>query len=218
MPTELIYSTTGGDGYVGKGSGTYAGARDATTGSFGSNTLTSNAYGIRSTVTTARGTTSYIISRSFFYFNTSSITAAPDSGVLKVRGRTFGNSDVACVKANHGISLTTADFDAIPGWQTGVNNNGNVTHYGNILTSWNTSGFNSFTLNSDALVDIRSNSTFQVCLLDFPNDLRNTAPTSGSNISGVYYADYGDIAYWPHLNLTMPDDVSTNAIFFGANF
>jgi hypothetical protein len=69
MPTELIYSTTAGDGYVGKSSGTYAGARDATTGSFASNSLTSNAYGIRSTVSTARGTTSYIISRSFFYLN-----------------------------------------------------------------------------------------------------------------------------------------------------
>ena len=217
MPTELIYSTTGGDGYVGKGSGTYAGARDATTGSFGSNTLTSNAYGIRSTVTTARGTTSYIISRSFFYFNTSSITTFPDSGILKVRGRTFGNSDVACVKSNHGLSLTTADFDAIPGWQTGVNNNANVTHYGNILTSWNTSGFNSFTLTSDALADIRGNNTLQVCLLDYPNDLRNSAPSSSSNYSGVWYADYGDTAYWPHLNLTMPD-VSDNAIFFGTNF
>ena len=217
MPTELIYSTTAGDGYTGKSSSTYAGARDATTGSFASNSLVGNSYGIRSTVTTARGTTSYIISRSFFYFNTSSITTFPDSGILKVRGRTFGNSDVACVKSNHGLSLTTADFDAIPGWQTGVNNNANVTHYGNILTSWNTSGFNSFTLTSDALTDIRGNNTLQVCLLDYPNDLRNSAPSSSSNYSGVWYADYGDTAYWPHLNLTMPD-VSDNAIFFGTNF
>ena len=217
MPTQLIYSTTAGDGYIGKTSSTYAGARDATTGSFGSNSLTSNAYGIRSTVSTARGTTSYVISRSFFYFNTSTITTAPDSGILKVRGRTFGNSDIACVKATHGLSLTTADFDEIPGWQTGVNNNGNVTHYASVLTSWNINNFNNFALNSDALADIRSNNIFQVCLLDFPNDLRNSAPTSGSNYSGLWYADYGNTAYWPHLDLTMPD-VSDNAIFFGANF
>ena len=216
MPTELIYSTTGGDGYAGKSSGTYAGARDATTGSFANSTLSSNAYAIRSTVTTARGTTAYTITRSFFYFNTSSITTAPDSGVLKIYGRTFVNSDVACVKANHGISISTADFDAIPGWQTGVNNNANVTHYGNILTSWNNAGFNSFTLTSDALADIRTNSTFQVCLLDYPNDLRNSAPSSSSNYSGVYFADIANTTYWPHLNLTMPEE--GGALFFGVNF
>tara|TARA_Y100000361_G_scaffold82561_1_gene73043 strand:- start:194 stop:847 length:654 start_codon:yes stop_codon:yes gene_type:complete len=217
MPTEIIYSTTQGDGYVGKSSSTYAGARDATTGSFSSNTLSSNAYGIRSTLTTARGTTSYVISRCFFYFNTSTITTAPDSGVLKIRGRTFGNSDVIPIKSTHGVFVTTASFDSIPGWQTGVNNFSNVTPYASVLTSWSNSGFNSFTLNSDALVDIRSNNAFQVCLLDFPNDLRNTPPTSSSNYSGVYFADYGNTAYWPHLNLTMPD-VSDNAIFFGTNF
>ena len=217
MPTELIYSTTAGDGYTGKSSSTYAGARDATTGSFASNSITGNSYGIRSTVTTARGSTTYTISRSFFYFNTSSITSFPDSGILKVRGRTFGNSDVIAVKASHGLSLTTADFDAIDGWQTGVNNFSNVTVYGSVITSWNPNNFNNFVLTSDALTDIRGNNTLQVCLLDFPNDLRNTAPTSSSNYSGVWYADYGDTAYWPHLNLTMPD-VSDNAIFFGANF
>ena len=217
MPTELIYSTTAGDGYTGKSSSTYAGARDATTGSFASNSITGNSYGIRSTVTTARGSTTYIISRSFFYFNTSSITSFPDSGILKIHGRTFGNSDVIAVKASHGLSLTTADFDAIDGWQTGVNNLSNVTVYGSVITSWNPNNFNNFVLTSDALTDIRGNNTLQVCLLDFPNDLRNTAPTSSSNYSGVWYADYGDTAYWPHLNLTMPD-VSDNAIFFGANF
>mgnify|MGYP001185408083 CR=1 FL=1 len=217
MPTELIYSTTSGDGYVGKSSGTYAGARDATTGSFANSSLVGNSFGIRSSVTSARGGTLYVITRSFFYFNVSSITQAPTSGVLKVRGRTFGNSDVVAVKANHGLTISTADFDAINGWQTGVNNFSNVTIYGNVLTSWDTSGFNSFTLTSDALTDIRSNNTFQVCLLDFPNDLRNIAPTSSSNYSGVWYADYGDTAYWPHLDLTMPD-ASDNAMFFGANF
>jgi len=216
MPTELIYSTTGGDGYVGKSSGTYAGARDATTGSFANSTLSANAYAIRSTLTTARGTSTYTITRSFFYFNTSSITTAPDSGVLKVYGRTFVNSDVACVKSNHGFSISTADFDAILGWQAGVNNQSNVTHYANILTSWSNSGFNSFTLNSDALVDIRSNNTFQVCLLDFPYDLRNAVPSSSSNYSGVYFADIANTTYWPHLNLTMPEE--GGGLFFGTNF
>tara|TARA_B100000519_G_C14178544_1_gene407410 strand:- start:429 stop:1082 length:654 start_codon:yes stop_codon:yes gene_type:complete len=217
MPTELIYSTTGGDGYVGKSSITYAGARDATTGGFANSTLSANAYAIRSTLTTARGSAIYTITRSFFYFNTSSITTLPDSGVLKVYGRTFVNSDIACVKANHGVSISTADFNEIPGWQTGVNNNSNVTHYGNILSTWNNSGFNSFTLTSDALNDIRVNNTLQVCLLDYPYDVRNTAPSSSTNYSGVYFADIANTTYWPHLNLTMPD-VIDNAIFFGTNF
>jgi hypothetical protein len=216
MPTELIYSTTAGDGYVGKSYGTYAGARDATTGSFSNSSLAASAYAIRSTLTTARGSATYTITRSFFYFNTSSITTFPDSGVLKVYGRTFTSSDVACVKASHGLSITTADFDAINGWQTGVNNNGNVTHYGNILSTWSNSSFNSFTLTSDALNDIRGNNTLQVCLLDYPNDLRNTAPTSSSNYSGVYFAEVANTAYWPHLNLTMPEE--GGALFFGVNF
>jgi hypothetical protein len=217
MPTQLIYSTATGDGYTGKSSGTYAGARDATTGSFASNTLNRNAFGIRSTLTSSRGSATYIITRSFFYFNVSGITSAPDSAILKVRGFYTGNSDLIAVKSSHGITLTTADFDAIPGWQTGVNNFSNVTTYSSVVSTWDTSAFNEITLNSNAIADIRTNNTLQVCLLDFPLDLRNTAPTSSTNYSGVWYADYGDTDYWPHLNLTMPD-ASDNAIFFGANF
>ena len=219
MSTVNLYGPAAGDGWVLKSGSNWTDVRDATSGSLSSNTTSNNAYGIRATVTSGRGGTSYVLTRSFFYWDTSSVTTSPSSGTFKVYGRTFtSGTPISCIKSTAGSVVTIADFDAIPGWQTGgVNNSGNVTFYANNLNSWSTSSYNDFTLNATALSDIKNNDTFGICLLIFNEDLRNGTPSSTNNMCGVYYIDSGSALNMPYINLTIPD-VSDNAIFFGTNF
>jgi len=219
MPTtSSINSTTAGDGFIYASGSSWSTARDATTGTGASSSSNNNPYGIRATATSGRGGTSYMFTRSFFYWDTSSISAYPASGILKIYGLTMTAASVACVKSTHGTSITTADFDAIEGWQTGVNNIPNVTEYASTITSWTAGAYNEFTLNATALSDIRNNGYLSVCLIETSKDLRNVTPNSGRNYSGVYYADEGALTRWPNLTLTMPDAPANNSIFMGTNF
>ena len=220
MPTVNLYGPAAGDGWVLKSGSNWTDVRDATTGSLSSNTASNNAYGIRATVTSGRGGTNYILTRSFFNWDTSGVTLYPSSGTFKVYGRTFtSGTPISCIKSTAGSIISTADFDAIPGWQTGgVNNSSNVTSYANNLNSWSTSSYNDFTLNATALNDIRNNDTFKICLLTFNEDLRNGTPSTTNNMCGVYYIDSGSALNMPYLNLTTPDAPANNAIFMGTNF
>tara|TARA_R100001463_G_scaffold6332_3_gene20857 strand:- start:3329 stop:3709 length:381 start_codon:yes stop_codon:yes gene_type:complete len=126
---------------------------------------------------------------------------------------------VIAVKATHGTSISTADFDAIEGWDNlGGNHAGDVTTYAPKLSSWTTSGYNDFTLTSDALSDIKNNDNVQICLMDFPYDLRAATPQASvdaSNYCGLFFADYGSSSRRPYLNLQFSD---SDSIFFGTNF
>ena len=77
---------------------------------------------------------SYFLGRAFLRFDVSDVHLVPASGTLSVHGITnSGIARVVCVKANQGASLTTPDWDAIPGWQTGGGDQtGNVTIYSTV--------------------------------------------------------------------------------------
>ena len=132
-----VYGDAGGDGWVLNSDSTWNGCRDATTGAIASGTGTTNAYGIRNVFVSGRGGGLYYINRSFLRFTTTSVTSYPTAGILQVYGHTnTGISRVSCVKSTHGTSITTADFDAIDGWDnSGGNQSGNLTYYANNTSS-----------------------------------------------------------------------------------
>jgi len=209
----IIYANTG-DGYVAKiRQSTWAGARDATSGvGNSSSTSSSNA------ITAMYALMKYGVYRSFLSFDTSGISSAVQSATLKIKGLSNGDGDIIAVKATSDISpLGGADFNAIEGWQASGDNESNVTKYSNTISSWNTSGYNSITLNSQALTDMKDTGTIYICLLNYSHDLNDSAPSSStSKKNGMYYSDSLGTSKDPYIDYTLaPTD---NAVFMGMNF
>ena len=218
-----IYSGSN-DGYCFISGSNWVTIRDADTSTSVNSSISAYPYGIRASVAAGRGGTNYVIARSFLEFDVSGITHIPKNAKLLVRGVNFGYADVVAVKGTQSASLGTADFDAIDGWDGGSANGsgagsnvGNVTVYGDAISSWSTSGYNTFTLTQQALVDIAGLSTLKVCLIEEDSDLRDTtpaAPSGGTNYEGLRFSEYSSTGSDPKLIITEQD----NSVFFGCNF
>ena len=167
---------------VGTVSPTFAGARDATSGTVGTGgggSPTTHPEAIKySKVASGRGN-QISINRSFLEFDTSDISVTPADATLQIFGSTNSSADFFAVKATFSDgSLSGGDFDAIDGWSAGADNSSNVTKYSSEVTSWSTSGNNDITLTSDALSDMVSEDNFKICLIQSGNDLANVEATA----------------------------------------
>ena len=219
-----IYAHTN-DGYVYAAGSNFALIRGAGTGTSASSTGTASAYAIRSDVSTGRGGGStYTVTRTFMYFDTSGISTDVQSATLKVYGYINGGGDIIAVKATSDISsLATSDFDAITGWDStsdgsgGGDNESNVTKYSDEIATWSTSGYNDITLTSTALANMRDDNTVYICLMNYDHDLKDIVPT-GTNRNGLYYTNYTGTSRDPYIDYTLAPTVSDNAVFFGTNF
>ena len=157
---------------------TFAGARDATSGTAATGLTTFPNAIMYSKVAGARGDT-ISCNRYFIEFDTSDISVTPADATLQIYGSTNSSADFFAVKATFSDgSLSGGDFDAIDGWSAGSDNSSNVTKYSSEVTSWSTSGFNDITLNSDALSDMVSEDNFKICLIQSDNDLANVEATA----------------------------------------
>ena len=158
---------------IGTSNPSFAGARDATTGTFdGSSARYADAIKY-SKVVGARANT-YNINRYFIEFDTSGISVTPTDAELSLYGFTNGGADFFVVKADFSDgSITNGDFQSIVGWSTGVDNSSNVTKYSSEVETWSTSGFNDITLNSTALSDMASGGKLKLCLIQADQDLAN---------------------------------------------
>ncbi len=226
---DTVYAHTN-DGYVSRyNQSSWSNARANTAGTTSSSTATSSATAVQADRTAARGG-GYVFSirRSFFFFDTSGISADVDSATFKVRGISNGGGDLIAVKATSAIeTLGTADFSAIVGWNYlatdgsgGGDNESNVTKYSAEISTWSTSGYNDITLNAQALADMRDDDTVYICLLNFDYDLKDIAPTNyNAHRNGVYYSDYTGTSRDPYIDYDLVAvAVTDNATFFGANF
>ena len=219
MPS-LYVSADNADGYVSSTStSNWTSARDATSGNASHNDASSS-YAIRERNYAGRGGgTQRVVFRSFFTFDTSGITSAPSEAILKIRGNINGTCDFFAVKSTHSVPIVDVDLDAITGWSSGADNEGNVTKYSAEITSWSTSGYNDITLTEDARDDMASLSTFKVCLIGSIYDLRNVEPTANYDASsGVHYKDAVGTDKDPYIDYTVAVAVVDDAVFFGANF
>jgi hypothetical protein len=140
----------------------------------------------------------FSVYRHFMAFDTSAITNIPESATLKIYGYNRGSSDVipiriaAAATGDTSTNFSADDFDQVTNMK-----------YAEHISSWSTSGYNSFTLNQDALNRIASLDTFKVALVNFTHDFSNSAPTSNVNLrSGMYFAGYSDVAFRPYISYT----------------
>ena len=211
--TILVHSNSADGDITVANTTNWATSRDATSGTADHND-TNNQYAVRARkVASGRGT-QWRVTRAFFAFDTSAITAAPVSGTLNIVGYSSGTADIRVVKSIQGNTLANADFNAIVGWTTG-DNSSNVRYYDTVeTTTWSTSAYNSIILSQTALSDIASLDTFKLCLLEADYDLTDTEPGTGVDIyNGCYFADDTSGSRDPYIEIH-PDD----AVFFGTNF
>ena len=207
-----LYSNNN-DGYiVSSVAGTWAGARDDTTG--GSINTTSTSYSGFTAVTrfgSRGGGNTYRVIRSFMYFDTSGITGTVSAATIKIRGYLSNDGSIIAVKStafggDGGTVLATSDLDAITGYSTGSSLAGNATDYSNSITStsWSTSGYNDLTGTSDLRADMQNNNVVIICFMDYTHDYLNNAVGSNATLNyGAYYTNYTGTSRDPYIEYTL---------------
>ena len=148
MPTIFANSTDGRILNFRSSGASWATARDGGTGTNATSTATNDQFMAAAEGGSSRGGY-YTVPRSFFSFDVSGITSTVASATLNIRGVNRNSADIILIKASKpdGSNLTTADFDAIPGFSTGNTMSGNVTDYSSEVSSWSTSGYIAVCLN-----------------------------------------------------------------------
>jgi hypothetical protein len=154
------------------------------------------------------------IRRAFFTFDTSSIPAdATITGAaLKIYGDAVtanNNSSSAYVVESTQASATAlanADYD-----QVGSVSLANAIAY----ASWNTSGYNVFTLNATGLALINTSGYTKLALRD-GRDFNNTGEATTNNAVQAFLTDATSDKD-PYLEVTYSVPNTTNALFFGAD-
>ena len=212
----IIYASDSGTSYDGVIASTsticWAGARDASAGGYVQDWFSGYAAATAAARTAGRrGGTTYSVNRSFFCFDTSSITSTVSSATIKVRGYLYNSGSVIPVKStafggDGGTDLTVGDFDAISGYSAGSSLAGSATVYGpQIITSnWSTSGYNDFTGTSDLLADMQNNDAVIICFMDYGYDYKNVALTSNNTYyCGLYYAEAYGSSDDPQIDYTL---------------
>jgi hypothetical protein len=173
----------------------WADHRDAGTADIVNATATRNNIAVR--IKIANG--NYYVYRSFFAFDTSGVSIAPDSATLKLYGYSNDAADVIIVKVaadatgDSGTAFVASDFGKIDGAP-------DFTAYSSEISTWSTSGYNDITLNAAALSDMASLDEFKLALIEYDHDFSDSAPTSGVINTGVYFADYEGTSYDPYID------------------
>ena len=179
---------------------TWGHARDAFSGVL-RRTNTQVAQAAWAEIAAGRGGTINRVYRSFFEFDTSGISEEPSAATLKLYGISQNSADTFIVKGTQTATLIGGDFDAIDGWASSGDNEGNVTKYSAELTSWTINGYNNITMTSDALADIASEDRFLCVFLESAHDLRDVSSGTFSLLNGVAFKE-GIASVRPILSYT----------------
>ena len=146
-----------------------------------------------------RGGGSYVIHRSFFFFDTSGISNTVSSATLKLRfGTTREGSANAIVVASTafggdgGTALVDGDFDAL---------DFGTTYTSEIDTS-NTSTYTSITLNASARADMQNNDVLIIALINHAYDYNNEPPEDANTKVKVTFADQTNTSTDPVIEYT----------------
>ena len=167
---------------------------------FGSPSTTAATYNFAIGATFAAPRSSFFIRRAFFEFDTSGISVTPSAATLKlhVGSATYDNSSLIVVKSGHDPSNTSTTWYST--WLTGLggslagwsNSDSQVVAYSSHIAAGMGAGYADFTLNSDALSDMASLSSFKVVVMNYTNDyLDNSSSTEG--FTGISFANDGSL-------------------------
>ena len=152
----------------------------------------------------------YFIRRSFFEFDTSGITSTVASATfsLYITSTSYDNSDLIVVKSGHDPSDTSEDW--FGSWLTGLggtlsgwsNSDSEVVAYSGQVASGMGAGYVDITLNSDALADLVSLSSFKIVVMNYSADYQDSAPST-LVWTGVHYANYTGTTRDPKIDYTL---------------
>jgi len=221
MPSQIFSSTN--DGYQMSGlQSSWDAAHDAVgLNNPDINNTRDSIQGVRYEYVSGRGSVQYFLVRSFFDFDTSDIEIKPSDAVFYFTS--YSNAAATpCIVAKSGHDTSTATDDWFSTWITGQSvtlsewDEDDITAYSASTALSSAGSATSFTLNDDGLTDMRDGDLLKICLLH-TNDYNDTAPTSGTLRTGMYWTEYGG-ATRPNILYTPGVVSADNATFFGANF
>ena len=174
---------------------------------FGSPNTTSATYNFAIGATYAAPRSAFFIRRAFFEFDTSGISVAPSSATFQifVPSTSYDNSSLIAVKSGHDPSDATEDWFGT--WLTGLgrtlsgwaNSDSQVVAYSSNVAAGMGIGYVDLTLNSDALSDMVSLSSFKVVLMNYSNDYLDSS-SSHEGFTGLLFADTGGTSKDPKIN------------------
>jgi hypothetical protein len=167
----------------------------------GSPHTTATTYNFAIGATFASGRSSFFLRRAFFEFDTSGISVAPSAATLKlyVTSTSYDNSSLIAVKSGHDPSDATEDWYS--SWLTGLggslagwsNSDSEVVAYSSNVAAGMGAGYVDLTLNSDALSDMASLSSFKVVVMNYTNDyLDDSSSTEG--FTGISFSEDGSLS------------------------
>ena len=126
-----------------------------------------------------------VCNRSFVFFDTDSISGTITAATLQVAGVSAGTGSVIPVKSTAwGGSGGSTTFTAAM-WNDLTFN----TTYGGTISNWNTSGYNTFTLNNNALNAMNNDGYLNVALINQTYDQQNVAPNNNQFDNGIRFRD-----------------------------
>ena len=200
------------DGYIYSSNvATWAGARDDTSGTVNTTSTVASSFTAAGRFASRGGGSTYQVTRSFMYFDTSGITGTVSAATIKIRGYVFKDGSIIAVKSDAfggdgGTALANTDLNNIVGYSTGSSLAGNATDYSNAITgsSWSTSGYNDLTGTSDLRADMQNNNVVIICFMDYTNDYLNSAVGSASYLNyGAYMTNYSGTSRDPYIEYTL---------------
>ena len=206
MPTiTAANSGTANDGTMysgGPGTGAnWATARDANTAAYSTVTVSWHQWATNTNYTPpggrGGGAAFYGIFRTFFYFDTSGVTGTVSAAKIYIKGFSNGTGNAILIKSDAfggdgGTALSTADFDAMPGWVDGSSAAGNVTAYTSEST-WGSSAsatWKGFAGTTALKNDIKNSNHVIVCMMNYSHDYLNSEPSHGGSSYNSNYSIY----------------------------
>ena len=152
------------------------------------------------------------VNRTFFYFDTSSITGTVADVDIKFYRFTASQpgTRMILVKAGNsifggdgGTAISTADFDNLHNWAAGSSFDGVATDYSDVFDAGSSSaGYNSFTGTSDLKSDMQANDHVMMCMMEYDHDYKNVALGTSPDTNGFfhYHSNYTGTSRDPYLD------------------
>lgn len=184
---DIVFSSTADGAVFSSTEGSWETARNSLAGAFATSSGTSHAGAI-----TVRDT--FLISRSFFYFDTSAIAGTVTAVDLMIVGFSKSDSEVSAQEGTQGASLNNFDLDSFTDWPDG-------TLFGS-SGAWQLESYNTFSYNAAGIASINQSGETLVCCREKDHDFDNVPPTAYLR-NGCYFSDEADTDKDPKMEITV---------------
>ena len=203
---------------------TWANVRNASSGTLNTN----SSYNIQNAHTSGRGGDTYNVGRYFILFDTSDIEDTLGSATLNIYGNGETDLDVIVLQGSQidGGSVASTDFEKIDNASTPLGNSDgrgagtfagtSVVEYSSVVTTWSATGYNKFTLNSEALEFMVDEDNMLIVIIGYHYDYLDMAPSSITPQIGFHQDSYSGTSRDPYIEYLPPS--ADNSVFFGCNF